>query len=310
MSHRKPAVAGQFYPSEQQACRAEAEAYLAADAKVPAGEDAALAGMRAAVAEGSEELIGGVVPHAGWICSGAIAAAVLRELVWRTAVETFVVFGAAHRLAGETAALYGHGAWSTPLGEMAIDEDLASAVVSSVPDVCENEEPHLAEHSIEVQLPFLQQLMPEARLLPILVPHTAPGPAIGMAVAEQARLLQREVAFIGSTDLTHYGPRYGFTPKGAGADGLEWARNVNDRAFIDLVCAMEADRVAPEARRHQNACGAGATAATIAACRRSGATRGVLLRHATSNEVLAGRFGRMSDAVGYAGIVFARPCGR
>lgn len=306
MSHRTPAVAGQFYPSAPQACRAEVEACLAAGAAAPSGADESLATLRAALTEGSEELIGGVVPHAGWICSGAIAGAVLRELARRPLLETFVVFGAAHRLSGETAALYGHGAWSTPLGDVAIDEDLASAVLSALPDVCENEEPHAIEHSIEVQLPFLQHLKPDARLLPILVPHTAPGPAIGMAVAEQARLLQREVVFVGSTDLTHYGPRYGFTPKGAGEAGLAWAKNVNDRAFIELVCAMQADRVAAEARRNQSACGGGAVAATIAACRRSGATRGVLLQHATSSEVLAGRYGKMSDAVGYAGVVFAR----
>jgi AmmeMemoRadiSam system protein B len=190
---------------------------------------------------------------------------------------------------------------------MAIDEDLASAVLTACSSIREDEEPHLVEHSIEVQVPFLQYLAPTARLLPILVPHVAPGPAIGRAVAEQAKLIGREVAYVGSTDLTHYGPRYGFTPKGVGEAGLRWARNVSDRHIIDLICRMQADEVAPQARRHHNACGAGAVAATIAACRQRGATRGLLLHHTTSNETLRGRFGLMEDAVGYAGIVFTSP---
>lgn len=316
MPVRQPAVAGHFYPSSDEGCRAEVQAYLSeftsSARESPTGDPdvgTQAAELRAALDAGTEQLVGGIVPHAGWICSGAVAAEVLRELTRRPGIETFVMFGAAHRLASDMAALYGQGTWATPLGEIAIDEDLASAVLSASSDIQENESPHAIEHSIEVQLPFVQHLAPGARLLPILVPHMAAGPAIGLAVAEQARLLRREVVFVGSTDLTHYGPRYGFAPKGRGPGGLSWAKNVNDRRMIELVCRMEADQVARQAREHQNACGAGAVAATLAACRRCGATRGVLLRHTTSKEVLAGRYGDMTDAVGYAGIVFSRPVG-
>jgi AmmeMemoRadiSam system protein B len=308
MTVRQPAVAGHFYPSSPEACRAEVRAYLARSESDEFYPEAA--GLRSGLEAGTERLVGGIVPHAGWICSGSIAAEVLQELARRAGIETFVIFGAAHRLASDTAALYGRAAWATPLGEIAIDEDLASAVLSASSDVEENDRPHFVEHSIEVQLPFVQHLAPAARLLPILVPHMASGPAIGLAVAEQARLLEREVVFVGSTDLTHYGPRYGFSPKGKGLAGLKWAKGVNDRRMIELICRMEADQIAPQARQHQNACGSGAVAATIAACRRWGATRGVLLRHATSKEVLADRYGEMADAVGYAGIVFSRPVGK
>lgn len=305
MGTRTPAVASYFYPSSEQECRAEIESCL--DQARRQAEQESATETRAALAAGTERAIGGIVPHAGWVCSGMVAAEVLRELTRRPGIDTFVVFGAAHRLASSTAALYGQGSWSSPLGETAIDEDLASAVLTACSSVREDEEPHLVEHSIEVQLPFLQYLAPTARLLPILVPHTAPGPVIGRAVAEQARLLSREVIFVGSTDLTHYGPRYHFTPQGVGEAGLRWAKQVNDRQIIDLICRMQADEVAPQARRHHNACGAGAVAAAIAACRQQGATRGLLLRHTTSNETLRSRFGPMEDAVGYAGIVFTAP---
>jgi len=79
---------------------------------------------------------------------------------------------------------------------------------------------------------------------------------------------------------------------------------------LEMICRMRADEVGPLARRTQAACGAGAIAATIAACRHSGATRGVLLRHTTSDEVLRGRFGPSTDAVGYAGLIFPRPTRR
>jgi MEMO1 family protein len=303
IERRTPIVAGQFYPASEQECREDVQACLAEAEATNVEAPDAEPGLPAV-------LVGGIVPHAGWICSGAVAAQVMQALCRQGGIQTFVVFGAAHRLAVTRAALWGPSPWESPLGEIEIDRELASAVGSACPDVEESLRAHELEHSIEVQLPFIQHLAPGAMLMPILVPPTAPGPRIGTMVAEQVRDLGRRVVFVGSTDLTHYGPRYSFTPKGAGESGLTWARQVNDRRMIDLICRLDADAVVPEAKRNQNACGAGAIAATIAACRRAGASRGVLLRHTTSEEVLRDRGGRMGDAVGYAGIVFARDPGR
>src|SRR5207249_4539845 len=85
-------------------------------------------------------------------------------------VETFVVFGAVHRRTGSYASVFCHGAWHTPLGDMAIDEELAAAVVGSSSEFVEDPEAHLAEHSIEVEVPFIQRFAPGARLLPIMMP--------------------------------------------------------------------------------------------------------------------------------------------
>lgn len=309
MSVRRPAVAGQFYPDSEEACRSEVQACLAAADGMRATDspDSEAAVLRQALRDGRQIALGGVVPHAGWICSGAVAAEVLAVLCQRRDLDTVVIFGAAHRLMSKKAVLWAQDAWATPMGEMAIDDQLANAVLAASQEVEEEPDAHRSEHSIEVQLPFIQYLAPSVRLLPILVPHLAPAPAIGLAVAEQARLLDRRVVLVGSTDLTHYGPRYGFTPKGSGPEGLAWAKTRNDPRLLELACRMEADRIVPEAKRRQNACGAGAVAATIAACQRSGATQGVLLRHTTSGEVLKDRYGPMNDTVGYAGIVFAGP---
>ena len=110
---------------------------------------------------------------------------------------------------------------------------------------------------------------------------------------------------VGSTDLTHYGPSYGFIPGGSGRAGLEWARE-NDRRVLDLIEAMRAEDVIEETASRQNACGGGAIAATIAACSAMGATRGICLDYTTSAEMMKEAFGRSAeDAVGYAAVIFA-----
>ncbi|GMV96488.1 MAG: AmmeMemoRadiSam system protein B [Phycisphaerae bacterium] len=294
MMLRSPAVAGLFYPASAKQCRLQIEQCLAeartAGTPPPPGFQAT----------------GGIAPHAGWMFSGAVAGQVVELLARDPTVETFVVFGAVHRRMGPAAAVYGRGGWNEPLGDILIDEELAAACTERSNLIVEDPEAHRAEHSIEVEVPFIQYAAPKARLLPIMVPPSPAAPRVGAAVAEAAARLGRQVRFLGSTDLTHYGPRYGFLPRGSGAEGLAWARDVNDRRMIELMVNLKADEVVVEAARSRNACGAGAIAAVIAACRTAGADRGHLLRHTNSSEVCPGRGGEMEDAVGYAGVVFGR----
>ena len=287
MHVRQPAVAGRFYPGTERQCRAEVEAHIrdaTSTVKAP---------------------IGGIVPHAGWVFSGAVAADVIHALA-SDDVETYVVFGAAHRRSGPWASVFTRGAWDTPLGRIAIDEELAVATTTATDLMREDPSAHGPEHSIEVQLPFIQHLSPEAKLLPIMVPPLKQAPEIGRAVVQQVGLLDRKVVYLASTDLTHYGPNYAFTPEGVGLEGLRWAKEVNDRRMLDLIEQFEADRVVAEALEHQNACGSGAVAATIAACQQAGACAAKVLHHTTSYEVAPYHFPDASDAVGYVGIVFSR----
>ena len=147
--------------------------------------------------------------------------------------------------------------------------------------------------------------MPDSKFLPILVPPVETAVEIGDAVAGTVAAYGSNAVFVGSTDLTHYGPGYGMTSHGQGPEGIAWAKEVNDRRMIDLMVNLEADGVVPEASEHGNACGAGAIAATIAAVKHLGATRGVLLAHTSSAEVM--RSPGAQDAVGYAGVVFVAP---
>jgi len=290
MDRRQPSVAGQFY-SGGQACLAELEGCLPTE---PLDVDLPM------------PIVAGIVPHAGWVFSGDMAGLVFAAIKQTSEeVDTFVIFGAAHRYVGSRAAVYDRGSWLTPLGEIVVDEELSDAIVKI--DCAEADQvAHRAEHSIEVQIPFIQHLFGASKIVPIIVP---PGPfavelgeAIGGIIADAK---DKHIVCIGSTDLTHYGPQYGFCPAGTGSDGLRWAKEVNDRDFIDLAVNMEAQKLLETAVEKGNACGPGAAAAVVAAAAQLGRTKGVLLGHSHSNEVMEAKYGRSSpDSVGYAAIVF------
>ena len=291
MQKRKPIVADQFYPGQHDSCIDEINECLDA---------------RTLSEPLPETIVAGIVPHAGWIFSGSLAAMVFSAIKQQhEKVHTFVIFGAAHGYFGQSPAVYDRGSWITPLGEVAIDEELADAVLSAGP-VVSDASAHRAEHSIEVQVPFMQYLFPGAKILPIIVPPREQAVALGTSVGNVINEDEhKKIVCIGSTDLTHYGPRYGFTPMGVSADALKWADSVNDKKFIDLALKLEPERLLADAAENCNACGAGAAAAAIAAAKQIGKTEGLLLAHANSNEVMLRKMGTASaDSVGYAAIVF------
>jgi hypothetical protein len=292
MQTRKPVVAGQFYPGSEKECRAEIADCLAnrpISGKLP------------------DKIVAGIVPHAGWVYSGDLAAMVFSTIEKANKeVDTFVIFGAVHSYSDSCAAVYDKGSWQTPMGEIAIDEELAAAIIKKSKSAKPNPEAHGYEHSIEVQVPFIQYLFKNAKIVPILTPPVDSAVTVGNDVAECIKAAgDKKIVCIGSTDLTHYGPRYGFNPKGSGPDGIEWAKNVNDKAFITLAVEMRAERILTESMENQNACGPGAVAATIAAAKALGKTKGILLAHTHSNEVMEIKFGQSSEeSVGYAAIIY------
>lgn len=289
---REPVVAGMFYPADEVTCREELRRMV-----VPAGDGAAPAG----------EIVGAIGPHAGWVYSGRVFGAVIGAMAEGPEPETVVMFGAAHRRVGRPAGMYAQGAWRTPLGLVRIDSELAAHVTAQGGLVAVDASAHEEEHSIEVQVPFVQYAWPKARILPILVEPSEVAVEVGQAVARAARAGGRRVVYIGSTDLTHYGAGYGFAPAGLGAEGLRWAKRVNDRRVLELMRDMRAEAVVPEVAEHVNTCGGGAIAATMGASRLAGATHGEVLVHTSSEEVARERFGQESqDAVGYAAVVFRR----
>lgn len=284
---REPAVAGLFYPGTDEECRTAAQRLISAN---PGTTKAAW--------------IGGIVPHAGWVCSGAIAGEVIGTIAKHTTPDVVVIFGAVHTpIPLERAVLSSFGKWHVPGGTTEVPADLTNEVRSSSPLFVVDDRFHQREHAVEVELPLVQSIWPDAKLLPIEVPLIANAIQIGQRTAKSVQQSGQKAVYLASSDLTHYGPAYQFTPFGVGLDALKWAME-NDRRLLDVVENFQVEQVVTEVRERMNACGGGAIAAMLAACGLSGANAAKVLRHANSYEVLkAVQPQRPDNAVGYAGVV-------
>lgn len=282
MSARKP-CARQFYPGD---CRFQIEEFLKGY-EIP---------------EEPVRAVAGIVPHAGWIFSGAVAAKVFSCISARTNPDVFILLGAVHTWRSRGNAVYARGSWETPLGEVKIDEEVASRLLD-LPggNIVEDPAAHDGEHSIEVQLPFIKYLRPEAEIVPVAMPPHEDSHMTGKKIGEALSGIGRKIAIVGTTDLTHYGDAYGFTPFGYGSEANKRMKE-NDRRMIELVLSMKSGEILREAERNRNACGPGALAATVSAARAMGAEKGHLIEYRTSYDVMPQ--GEFQMAVGYAGIVF------
>lgn len=288
---RPPAVAGLFYPADAEQCRNMARGML----HVNRGEGSK-----------RKSWLGGIVPHAGWICSGAIAGETIATLSQQhSEIEVIVVFGAIHTpLHADRAALDTHARWRVPLGEAPVAGEMSSRLAESDSALFAFDERfHRREHAVEVELPLIQLAWPHASVLPIEVPAIDAAADVGRRVAAQMNRAGLRALYLASSDLTHYGPNYDFAPVGVGIKAMQWAKD-NDRRLLQVVTDMRVERVVTEARAHHNACGAGAIAAMMAACRELGASAGVLLRHASSFETLSAVAAQEPDnSVGYASVL-------
>ena len=189
--------------------------------------------------------------------------------------------------------------FDTPLGPLLSDTELRDALSISF----EGRQggplraDAAADNTVEVQLPLIKLRFPEARLLWLRAPNGEAALGLGEALAAAAASLGRRVACLGSTDLTHYGPAYGFSPKGRGSVAEEWVRGVNDKRFVDALLALDPAEALRRGEREGSACSSGAAAAALSFALASGATRAELLGYGTSLE-------QRSDEsfVGYAAV--------
>jgi hypothetical protein len=278
-----------FYPGDPSQCRAAADALV----KLGAGEQPVPGGK------------GGIIPHAGWICSGAIAGQVLGTLALSgPAPDVVVVFGAVHTpIDLRLAALDSFSVWNVPGGSSEEASDVSRALSRSSDLFVVDDRFHRQEHAVEVELPLIRAVWPNARLLPVEVPVIDEAAEIGRRTARALLDHGQSAVFLASSDLTHYGPSYRFAPAGVGLDAMAWAK-ANDRQLLRRVENFEIEQIVPEVRQHLNACGGGAIAAMLAACKEAGASSARVLRHASSYETLADVAPQPPvDAVGYAGVV-------
>jgi AmmeMemoRadiSam system protein B len=214
--------------------------------------------------------------------------------------DTVVVIGTEHAGRARGVAVWPGGAWGHPLGDMVVDSALARKIVELGPPFIADEQAHGAEHSVEVQLPFLARTCPATRLVPMIVNTRVrndaqwAGEALGRLLSETAA--SQRVVIAASSDLAHY-PR------------LEVARGV-DELMLRAICRLDAAQVledeeaacaTPHERLGCGLCGREATRIAIAAARGMGADRGVLLEHATSVDY---GHGDPARTVGYASVAF------
>jgi AmmeMemoRadiSam system protein B len=245
----------------------------------------------------AEPACAGIVPHAGWHFSGRLALEVLSSLT--RGIDTIVIIGG-HMGSTDRILSAFEDSYETPLGELKADLGLLQSLQHAL-DIGEDRE---RDNTVEVHLPLVRFLAPDAMVLGMRAPASLHAAELGKAISDAAARLGRRVAVVGSTDLTHYGSNYDFSPAGRGAEALRWVRDVNDRRIVDSMLALDVEAAVLLARRERSACSVGGAAAAMRFAKESGASRGRLIGYMTSFEVQPA-----TSFVGYAGILYQRRAG-
>ena len=265
---RKPVVAGQFYSGSKEALEREVQALV--DSKAD-----------------KEDAIGVVSPHAGYAYSGPVAGSVLSAIKPR---KRYIILGPNHTGLGEAFGLDENDSWKTPLGEVRIDRELADAIQSNCKFIKSDSVSHAHEHSIEVQLPFLQFLQQDFKIVPIAVSYADLSACVdaGKAIASAIKGLRiaDDVTIIASSDMTHY-------------ESQEEARRKDMIAIGAMLALDEAKLVMKVSEAAITMCGYAPAAIMIAAAKELGARSARVVKYQTSGDVTGDR----SSVVGYAGII-------
>jgi MEMO1 family protein len=262
---RPPAVAGHFYSSNAIELAQDVDGYLLADSE-------------------KTRAIACVVPHAGYMYSGHVAGAVYSSL---QIPSRSILIGPRHFPGGEALAILSEGSWTTPLGDANIDSALATELMHAFPRLREDSVVHAREHSLEVQIPFLQRLVRDFRFVPIVLGTDRYGllEELGHAVAKVVAAQKEPVLVVASSDMNHYE-----------SDVITRAK---DERAIARVLALDPRGLYDTVRSEEiTMCGFAATVAMLVAARDLGANEAHLVRYATSGDIN----GERERVVGYAGI--------
>jgi MEMO1 family protein len=241
-----------------------------------------------------------IVPHAGWVFSGRLATHAFAAL--KDAQPDLVFLFGGHMPANARPVCMPSGAFGSPLGPVAVDGEIAQELCAKFNCHTESPTDFNPDNTIELQIPFIKAFWPEAKIVAVQVPASQTAIEIGEWAEEITSSASKQAVAIGSTDLTHYGVNYGFTPQGVGPKAHAWSKNENDRPFIDRLLAMDVWPAIEHALATHSACCPGAAAAAVAFAKKRGAGTGHLIDHKTSYEI-EGR-GQPTMWVGYAALVF------
>ena len=239
---------------------------------------------------GSREIVGLVCPHAGYMFSGAVAANAYYELASDGKPDTVVILGPNHTGYGSGLAVADEGFWRTPLGDVEVDGETAHQIVQETRVVDVDELAHRFEHSVEVQLPFLQYLYgSEFKFVPICFQMQDLASAVEVGKALAAVLAGKNAVVIASSDMTHYEPQGNAAAKDMAA--LKAVEAMDEKRFYSII-----------EKQNVTACGYGPIAALIVAAKGLEAKEANLLCYKTSGDVT----GDYSSVVGYAAVCFKK----
>jgi AmmeMemoRadiSam system protein B len=271
MTTRPPAVAGSFYEASPKALRQQVERCFSANPPAAA----------------KEPFIGAVVPHAGLMYSVHVAAALYDAA---QLPKRFVILCPNHTGLGHFAAINRDGDWRTPFGNVPVDAVLADALLKRTALLADDAKAHAREHSLEVQLPFLQQLLADFTFVPICLgyPRYELCEEVGNAIADVVAGQNEPIGILASSDLNHYENQESTLRK--------------DQLAIDAILALDPRHLWKVVEEEDiSMCGYIPTTAMLIAALRLGATSARLIKHATSGDVN----GDYSGVVGYASIILA-----
>jgi hypothetical protein len=263
---RNPVVAGQFYPGSSDGLKRMIESMVDDRAE-------------------KVEVIGLISPHAGYIYSGVVAAAVISRVKFK---DTFVILGPNHTGRGKDFSIMTKGAWKTPLGEVEIDSGLGRRILAVSSYLEEDHLAHQSEHSLEVQVPFLQYFKPDVRIVPIVLAHASGAiyKKIGRELASAIKESKEGIIILASSDMTHYEPH-------------EVARRKDSQA-IEAILDLDEDELLRRVDKFDiSMCGYAPVASLISAAKELGAKKAELIKYQTSGDTS----GDYSSVVGYAGII-------
>jgi len=231
--------------------------------------------------------VGMISPHAGYVYSGPIASHGFYQLALDGKPDTFIILGPNHRSFGDEISIMCEGKWSTPLGELEIDQDLAKNILKHSEIIKEDNKAHQFEHSIEVQIPFMQYIFGNmVKIVPISMSQQAINTDIRVANAIISSIKNKNVVIIASSDFTHY-------------EKQEYAIN-NDLIAIEAIINMDPDTLYNLIfQNNLTMCGPGPIATMLIACKALGAKKAELLKYATSGDIT----GAYKQVVGYASIM-------
>lgn len=265
---RKPAVAGQFYPSDKTSLSDNIKGFIDTNAK-------------------KIDAKGAILPHAGYVYSGLVAGQTASRL---SVKDTYIILGPNHTGYGKPFSIMTEGSWNTPLGDVAIDSELAKGILKESQLLEEDSLAHMYEHSIEVEIPFLQYFKKDIKIVPVVVfpddikQYKKVAEAIATAIENSGR--KDKIMIIASSDMTHYEPKESAEKK--------------DKQAIDAILELDEDKLFDRVKKlNISMCGYAPAIIMLAAAKLLGAKKAELIKYQTSGDAS----GDYSAVVGYAGVI-------